>query len=280
MVRENVCVFSEPVMHDLDYASCFMKQLAEGARRADVVTVVETDGTASANDAALETYDPAVFYSVGHGQCCIHTVECMEPYIEAAGYHCEIEWQGEKYTYDCVTDRRLDFWVGRHVHLLSCVTGLNLGPELIRHGARSFIGYDHFFLIGWYFTDEEIKPPAPCEPPDEYGDMYTAIDSDVEGERAIVLRGASVGEAVAAMKAKFQEYIKKYTEGEWKDRLIAYWARTCLEHDLEHLVAYGDMDWRPCSAAAAPPPSPIPLFLLFVPFGFLVLSLTKPPAKI
>jgi hypothetical protein len=259
MPRPNTVAISEPVQHGLIYGSCFFKKLAEEAGRAGKVTVIETNGTVDQNDAAL-AQDPAVFYSTGHGQCCIHTVECMTPYIEAAGYKCSVHFECSYYTYTCTTNLRLDKFTGRLVHLLSCVTAMNLGPELIKHGARSFIGYDNLFVYGVRYS---TKPrPDPCTPPDDYRDYYSFNDSDVEGERAIILRGATVGEAIDAMKAKFQEYIRKYREGEWKDRPIAKYAATYLEHDLNHLVGLGDMNFRPCPAAAAAPTPIWPAFLI------------------
>jgi len=269
MPRENVCVFIEPTSHGLIYGSCLFRQIASAARDAGLVTVIETDGTVRENDAAIETYDPAVFYGVGHGQCCIFTVEGGEKYIEAAGYTCRVHFLCRYYRYSCYTDRRLDMFAGRHVHLQSCVTGLNLGPELIRHGARSYIGYDNLFVYG--VKKSGVSRPEPCEEPRPDADYRSFGDSDAEGERAIVLRGSTVGEAVDAIRAKFQEYIRRYREGDWKDRPIAVWAATFLEHDLDHLVALGDMDWRPCPAAAAPviPPvwSAVAMALGFAPIG-------------
>jgi hypothetical protein len=248
MPKLNVIMFSEPVQHNLNYGSCFMQRLADDIRRAGIVTPVETDGKASANDTALSTYDPAAFYSVGHGQCCIHTVECQTPYIEVAGYHCDVHFECFHFTYDCRTNLRLDAFAGRHVHLLSCVCGMNLGPELIRHGARSFIGYNNLFVLGVY--NEGATIPEPCEPPKPDADFYSFNDSDTEAERAITLRGASVAEAADALRTKFREYIRRYTEGEWKDWPIAPYAAMFLEHDLDHLVVLGDTAYRPCPGRA------------------------------
>jgi hypothetical protein len=79
------------------------------------------------------------------------------------------------------------------------------------------------------------------------------IDSDIEGMRKILLENATVGEAVNAMKAKFQYYIDKYERGEWKDRPIAHDASLCLRWDLQYLTALGDMNWRPLTMTTTAP---------------------------
>jgi hypothetical protein len=268
MPKANVVMYGEPVQHGLVYGSCLFKKIAEDAKAAAKIQVVETNGTASADDDALATYDPAVFYQVGHGQCCIFSAECRTPYIEATGYHCHIHFACDYYDYDCKTSMRLDSFAGRHIHLQSCVTGLNLGPELIKHGARSYIGYKNLFVYGVYVRGGST---GPCEPPTPLADLFSFGDSDAEGERAIALKGSTVGEAVAAIKSKFEEYIKKYTEGEWKDRPVAPYAAMYLQHDLDNLVALGDMAWRPCPAAAPPiPPVVMPgmSFLMALPILF------------
>jgi len=244
MPREGVVLFSEPIGHGLEYSSCFFKRIAESARGIGV-SVVESGGFPDDLDSKIDEHDPAVFYSVGHGQHCIHTVANLIPYIE-------VEHPADpKWGYPCYENLRLDKFKGRHVHLLSCITAVHLGPALIDHGCRSFIGYDAEFVYGVWIIGAER--PAPCEEPKPDADFYSFVDCDAEGERKIVLEGSTVGEAVNAMIAKFEEYIKKYEEGEWKDRPIAPWAARWLRHDLDHLKAYGDMDWRPVPIVAPLP---------------------------
>jgi hypothetical protein len=79
------------------------------------------------------------------------------------------------------------------------------------------------------------------------------MDSDIEGMRRILLENATVGEAVNAMKAKFQYYIAKYESGEWKDRPVATDASLCLRWNLNYLTALGDMNWRPLTMTTTAP---------------------------
>jgi len=239
MPRKDVVVFSEPSCCDINYLTwCITRKVAEEAPAP--VEVHETDGTVAENDRALEDFDPVIFHSVGHGECCLHTVENREKYIEAGGYTCP--HYGEVFV--CDEDLRLGRFVGRVVHLTSCHTGKYLGPELVEHGARAFIGYDSYFIFGWYL--EETEKPSPCTPPGPLQDVRSPGDADAEGVRTL-LNGGSVEDAINAMKAKFEEYIEKYTTGEWKDWPAAEFARTWLQHDLDHLVVYGDLSYVPCS---------------------------------
>jgi len=235
MVKLNSAVLSAGKGHWLEYIECLFARLALEARLAGTDATL-TDGSASSNDGALAERDPAVFYGAGHGRCCVWTCECGEPYLEVRGECVDEE------PYECLEERRLERMVGRHVHLLSCYTARLLGPELVKRGVRSYIGYSSETIMA-VAADE---PPAPCAQPDPLRDFFTFIDSDCEGERAIMTRGASVAEAVEAMKARFTEYIERYEVGEWKDWPIAYDAALLLRANRDSLVALGDLTWRPC----------------------------------
>jgi hypothetical protein len=50
-----------------------------------------------------------------------------------------------------------------------------------------------------------------------------------------------------------KSYIWKYTYGEWKDWPYASEAALCHIHNLNALVAYGDLNWRPILCASATP---------------------------
>ena len=187
MPREGVVLFSEPIGHGLEYGSCFFRQIAKSARGIGV-NVVESVGFPNDLDEKIDEHDPAVFYSIGHGNHCLHTVANLVPYIE-------VEHPADPYYgHPCYENLRLDKFKGRHVHLLSCITALHLGPALIDHGCRSFIGYDAEFVYGVGLIGAEI--PGPCEEPKPDADFYSFIDCDAEGERKIVLEGSTVGEAV------------------------------------------------------------------------------------
>jgi ferredoxin len=240
------------------------------------------------------------------------SVECRQPFIEVPGGPFEVEG----YTWTCLHELGTDLVKNRHLHFLSCLTGMYLGYELVAtYGAKDFVGYSEDFEYGViipahidlekctgcgacldacpcraiYLTEIDGKTKAkinpdvcpcklcpwpdatpPCapacphnaiiieyepeagEPPSDWKDYYSAIHSDVAGEEAIILNAATVREGVEAMRRRFQEYIDKYAVGEWKDRPIAMWARQMLEHDLNCLVTYGNLDWKPYSGETKP----------------------------
>jgi hypothetical protein len=64
---------------------------------------------------------------------------------------------------------------GRIIHVLACHTAMMLGPDLVRNGARAFIGYNWFVMV-----HEEIV--------DEFMECDTAIDQELLG-------GATVSQA-------------------------------------------------------------------------------------
>jgi hypothetical protein len=238
----------------LEYGLWFMQRTADQAKKKGY-TAILTDGTPQSIIDAIKATAAPIYYGVGHGSCCAYTVQCMQMFLQAGPYTCP---PADTEVYTCFTSMNLDLMRGRHVHLLSCLTGQYLGRELVyRHGARSYIGYKDLFIYGECARrpdnpDVCLYYPQPGEPPNELADFYTFIDSDAAGEEAILNMG-TVQDAVNAIIAKMKSYIWKYTYGEWKDRSYAAWAALDHIHNLNALVAYGDMNWRPILCASATP---------------------------
>lgn len=243
-------VLSAGKSHGLQYAECFFK--AEADKRPDKALL--TDGNPSSNDKAVNENDPSAFYGCGHGNTGVFTVECTQRYIDTACLRC-------------------DMWKDRYVHLLSCYTAVSLGPHLINRGAKSYTGYRVAFVYGVYRSGSPWPPP--CTPPDDNRDFYTFIDSDTEHLRGI-LAGKTVGEANKMAIDKFNEYIKKYTEGEWKNRPIAPYAARYLQQDRDGLTMLGDPNFKPIPTITLPIPAPSALLLSL---GLVLAGVIYPAAR-
>jgi hypothetical protein len=79
--------------------------------------------------AAVIQFAPQNLFFSGHGNPSVYTCQRCEPFFTTMGLN-------------------LDLVVGRCVHLLSCLTGQNLGPQIVAQGARMFFGYrEEFWAI-------------------------------------------------------------------------------------------------------------------------------------
>jgi hypothetical protein len=247
-------VLSAGTCAGLEYGLYFMQRTADLAKKKGY-TAILTDGKPQSIIDAIKTTATPIYYGSGHGACCAYTVECTQLFLQAGPYTCP---PVDNYVYKCQTNVNLDLMRGRHVHLLSCLTGQYLGKELVyKHGARSYIGYRDLFIYGECVPNpkspqECLYYPEPGEPPNRYADFYTFMDSDAAGEEAILNMG-TVEDAVNAIASKMKSYVWKYTFGEWKDWDIAPWAANDHIHNLNALVAYGDMNWRPILLATSTP---------------------------
>lgn len=195
----------------LAWASCIAKRVAEGFD-AEV-----TDGTLEENRNGV-FHEHKNYWSVGHGLEDVHTVKYGKIFIRTP-------------------DISMHVMGNRVVHLLSCLCGAKLLPDLVRFGARATIGYEEEFVIGDFREPEEEYAPRPCEEPSSDADCYTPSDCDLEVQRQL-LRGASVENATKASQAKFEREIERYETGDRSDWYIAPHMVRDLSHDLGAQVMY------------------------------------------
>jgi len=208
-------LFSLPVQHYLAHASCIAQTMSVPPGQ----ELYTTDGTPNANLNAIWTYDPDVFWSVGHGSPTEHTVECTESFLRTGSSPLGLGLAG-----------------GRVVHLLSCQCGRQLVPDLVsRGGANAAIGYTEDFVLG--IKDDAIPDPYPCEAPTSQSDFYTFNDCDLEVQRAL-LNGRSVSDAVGASQAKHELEIERYETGDRSDWYVAPYAARWLLSNKESQVLY------------------------------------------
>jgi len=132
---------------------------------------------------------------------------------------------------------------GKVIKLVSCQTGLELGPDLVRNGALCFAGYSDDYV--WVMDADLVMTP--------WADKLAAANlmPVIDGINAL-LDGKTAGEA---MKIELDGYLRNAEVEE--DELI----KSCLEFNRRNAVLLGDPEAR---VRARPkivfpfPPPPLP----------------------
>ncbi|MDD5510532.1 MAG: hypothetical protein PHI12_06975 [Dehalococcoidales bacterium] len=133
---------------------------------------------------------------------------------------------------------------GKVVKLLSCNTGMMLGPDLIKNGARAYLGYDDDFL----WIADSIYYPVPWEDRTAAACLMPVIQS-----LNALLDGSTCAEAIAIERQGYLQNIER-TDNELLSSL--------LEHNNNHTVIYGDQSATITPRPKVTPPIPPPPLLL------------------
>lgn len=100
---------------------------------------------------------------------------------------------------------------GRIVHLLSCETAQQLGPDLVANGCRAFFGYDEVFVF-----------------PDMAADLFLVCDGEIDTQLA---QGRTADEAYQAAIAAFNLRIAQMLQ------LGKTFVAAALARNRDHLCA-------------------------------------------
>jgi len=120
-------------------------------------------------------------------------------YLTGVGHGTDAAFQGyQNWEVFTVGDYSAAAVAGKIVHLLSCSCATQLGPDLVEHGCRAFIGYDASFV----FDPNSSEVFFECD---------AQIDLALAG-------GATVAEAISAALAHFDQQISQATD----PQMIAY----------------------------------------------------------
>jgi hypothetical protein len=236
MPRLNSLLFIEPELHLLIYGSCVMRKVVAAHRRPEhsIVELAGWDASPNKIDAAIDSADPIFIFGVGHGAPHLYSVECKAIYMR-------------------VCDARTAKMAGRVVHLNSCLTARQLGPDLINKGALTYYGSrDEFWL---YVGD------APCS--------TRAVEAVFLAEyqvEASLMDGRTTGQAQEDRLKRYDEEIDYWTRGPGKDHPDAALIVRLLEIDKSIAVMLGRADVRVTS------PAPKPVLTAF-PAPFIALPL-------
>lgn len=126
------------------------------------------------------------------------------------------------------------------IKLLACQTGAVLGPDLVQHGARCFMGYDDD--IAWIVDSRYYSQP--------WNDPHARVClMPVMDSLQALLDGKTCGEAIAIERAGY------LANAQATDFPLL---RACLEFNERHSVLIGDptatIRSRPRVSLPAPPP--------------------------
>ena len=136
---------------------------------------------------SIQTNDPFIFYGAGHGN---ETTFC--------GDQNNIIFTTE----DC------DILIGRLVNLHSCSTGSRLGPEIIKKGGVSFLGYVKDW--GW-LAEEGVNPSDPDADP--YDCIYAKPFWESANQYMVSLfTGRETDKAYMECYEKYNEWIEYWKE--------------------------------------------------------------------
>jgi hypothetical protein len=242
MPRTNSFLFIEPAQHYLDYASCVMRKIVAANRRPEhVITELKgADANPTAVDNAIANADPILVWGVGHGNVDVYSVECRTVYMK-------------------VCDARTSKMAGRVIHLNSCLTAQQLGPDLINKGALTYYGSKEEF---WLY----VGAPQ-CS--DRSVEAVFLAELQVE---ASLMSGRTTGQAQEDRLKRYDEEIAYWTTGDGRNHPDAAVIVRLLQIDKSIAVMLGKPDVRvtspPVAAKAGIPMlGVLPLILGSVWFG-------------
>jgi hypothetical protein len=241
MPRTNTFLFIEPEQHYLDYSSCVMREIVAAHRRPQqaITELKGSDANPTAIDNAIDSGDPILVWGIGHGNVDVYTVECKTIYMR-------------------VCDARTAKMAGRVIHLNSCLTAQQLGPDLINKGALTYYGSNEEF---WLY----IGSP-PCS--DRAARAVFLAELQVE---ASLMDGRTTGQAQEDRLKRYDEEIDYWTTGDGRNHPDAATIVRLLQIDKSIAVMLGRPDVRVTTprvvVAAIPMLAMLPLMLGLVWFG-------------
>jgi len=160
---------------------------------------------------ALDEFDPKYFYGFGHGLSCKYTGDSEEEIFSC---------------YNC------DKLSERVVYLLSCLTAIGLGPEIIKKGALAYAGFN----ISWtWIADEDNDGNFKYQDP--YNDPYALCFYESANELwKAIIDGKTFHDAVQQSRDKYDEWIDYW----FYDKPQDPYSQECIKwlaHDRDGLIS-------------------------------------------
>lgn len=181
---------------------------------------------------SLSTFDSIYFTGVGHGNNTTFTGQNQQP----------VFWK-------CNCDELR----GRVVFLLSCLTGAELGPDIVSKGGLSFIGYKEEFV----WVQERVVDPLTDS-------IAKAFFEPVMEIHYRLADGYTAGDAYRASIDRWNYWIDYWSR---QSDPVASTIVMFLVHDRDAQVLYGDSSARIATPAA----------LTIVPWAITAVTMTMMP---
>lgn len=166
-------------------------------------------------DGAVRTENPSLVAGAGHGSA--------DTWVG--------QYVPEEYGYSTLlTTYNADLMKDRVVYLLSCLTAKELGPEIVRRGARAYAGYREEFV----WTVESPESPATDRLAAPFGAASTAFPKVLIGGRTVREARERTLEAYEAEMEEWERSEDPYA------REVVKW----LNWDMQALAVEGDEEAR------------------------------------
>lgn len=228
-------LYVEPQQHYLEYSSKVLHDLIAAAKGSNqTIELIGDDANAAKIKENLTSANPVVFSGTGHGNYTTYTVECTNMFMQ-------------------VGDQTVPLMKDRVVHLNSCETGGQLGPALIKAGAKAYVGSSESF---WFYTGDPanttraVRSPFLCE-----------WQFDVS-----ILEGKTVAQARADMLAKYDEELAYWVTGDGKNHADAGEIARLININLNISTFLGEGETTPSpsggGAFTLPPEVVVPVGLM------------------
>jgi len=199
---------------ELTYGRYYLRLLARLASTKGNHVIIVGEPLLYNFEEAIEKYDPDLVILNGHGGR-----------KSVGGYKNHIILGVRDYDPEMkmkIVGQNPGIMKGRTVYLFSCFSAIELGPKLVKHGAKAVAGYGSSFI---FKTDRE-------KPPDERGEAFFTAALQLP---ILLAQGASFGEGCSAVRKSFLSYVEEYEEK--GDLLTAKY----LWHNYLNFKCFGNM---------------------------------------
>ena len=160
---------------------------------------------------ATEKNQPSFIFFNGHGNETTVTGQDNQPLVDA--------------------DKNIDVLKNKIIYALSCQSAKKLGPKSIKHGTKTYIGYNEDFI---FMYDSHKKK---CPEKDETAGCFLKASNQIA---ISLLEEKTTGQAYADSQNAFQKKIRDLLTSESKKEqssMIRY-----LTWDMKHQVCLGGQD--------------------------------------